>query len=86
MHVLCDLVLCDSDRSYARSKILSAYVDLTDTDGKTIEDMLRRIPSFQALPLFVQKKILEPEFIQGMINQVEECSTVCLTLSRHPRS
>ena len=33
-----------------------AFASITDIDGKTIEDMLRRVPSLQALPLDVQKK------------------------------
>lgn len=55
---------------------MAGFIDLTDTDGKTIADMIRRVPSFQELSPSVQQKILDPEFINGMKHQVEECSTV----------
>lgn len=72
------LHMFDRDRSYARNKVHFGFVDLTDTDGKTIADMLSRVPSFQALPLDVQEHILSSVFISGMMRQVEECSTVSL--------
>lgn len=55
---------------------MSGFIDVTDTDGKTIRDILVRVPSFQSLTPFVQEKILAPEFITGMERQVENFSTV----------
>ena len=41
-------VLC-RDGSFTKKKIMAGFADVTDTEGKTIEEMLQRIPSFQDL-------------------------------------
>ena len=75
--VFFDCFVCHRDEVYTRRKLALGYMDLTDLEGKTIQDMLQRIPAFQALSPDVQERICAPKFINGMKWQVEQCSTVC---------